>query len=69
VRKIKISNVKGTANSFGEITGHDQTTISNILVADVDVQLKSTEFKVGKVNNLSFKNVKVNGKKWQNDKK
>ncbi|HEY8895295.1 MAG TPA: glycosyl hydrolase family 28 protein [Niastella sp.] len=63
VRNIKISNVKGTANSFGELTGHEQTTISNIQVADVDVQLKSTEFKVGKVENLSFKNVKVNGQK------
>jgi alpha-L-rhamnosidase len=62
VRNIKISNVKGTADSFGELTGHEQTTISNIQVADVDVQLKNTEFKVGKVENLSFKNVKVNGK-------
>jgi alpha-L-rhamnosidase len=63
VRNIKISNVKGTANSFGEITGHDQTTISGIQVTDVDIQLKSTDFKVGNVQDLSFKNVKVNGKK------
>jgi alpha-L-rhamnosidase len=63
VRNIKISNVKGTAGSFGEITGHEQTTISDIVVSDVDVQLKSTDFKVGNVQNLHFKKVKVNGNK------
>lgn len=63
VRNIKISNVRGTAGSFGELHGHDQATIRDILVTDVDVQLKSTEFKVGKVQNLHFRNVKVNGKK------
>ncbi len=63
VRNIKISNVRGTANSLGEITGHDQATIRDILVSDVDVQLQSTDFKVGKVQGLHFRNVKVNGKK------
>ncbi|WP_205509936.1 glycoside hydrolase family 28 protein [Longitalea arenae] len=63
VRNIKISNVRGTAASFGEITGHEQANIQNIVVTDVDVQLKSTDFKVGHVQDLHFKNVKVNGKK------
>jgi alpha-L-rhamnosidase len=29
----------------------------------VDVQMKSTDFKLGNVKDLRFKNVKVNGKK------
>lgn len=63
VRNIKISNVRGSGGSFGQITGHDQTVISDILVTNVNVQLKSTDFQVGNVQNLRFKNVKVNGKK------
>jgi hypothetical protein len=61
VRNIQISNVHGTGNSFGEITGHPKTTISDIEVKNVDVQLKSTDFKVGNVDQLRFNKVKVNG--------
>jgi polygalacturonase len=63
VHNIKISNIRGTGESFGEITGHAKATIKDITVKDVDVQLKSTNFKVGNVENLRFKKVKVNGKK------
>ncbi|SEO14114.1 glycoside hydrolase family 28 protein [Niastella yeongjuensis] len=62
VRGIKISNVHGKGSSLGEITGHNQATISDILVENVDVTLKSTDFHLGNVQNLRFKNVKVNGK-------
>ena len=63
IRNIKLLRIHGTGGSFGEITGHAKTTIKDILVKDVDVQFKSTDFKVGDVQNLRFKNVKVNGKK------
>jgi alpha-L-rhamnosidase len=62
VRNIKISNVHGKGSSLGEITGHKQTTISDILVENVDVDLKNTDFRLGNVQNLRFNNVKVNGK-------
>jgi alpha-L-rhamnosidase len=63
VHNVKISNVRGTGGSLGEITGHAKATIKDILLKDVDIQLKSPDFKVGDVQNLQFKNVKVNGKK------
>jgi polygalacturonase len=63
VQNIKISNIRGTGSSLGEITGHAKATIKDITVRNVDVQLKSLDFKVGNVQNLRFKNVKVNGKK------
>jgi polygalacturonase len=63
VRNVKISNVRGTGGSLGEITGHDRATIKDILLKNVDVQLKSNDFKLGNVQNLRFKKVKVNGKK------
>jgi polygalacturonase len=62
VRNIKISNVHGKGSSLGEITGHNQASISDILVENVDLDLKSTDFHLGNVQNLRFKNVKVNGK-------
>lgn len=65
VHNINISRVRGSGGSFGEITGHAKTIIKDILVKDVDVQLKSMDFKVGDVQNLRFKNVKVNGKRMR----
>lgn len=62
VRNIYISNVKGTGGSFGTITGHAKTSISDITVKNVNVQLKSTDFQLGDVKGLKMKNVKVNGK-------
>lgn len=63
VQNLKISNVHGSGRSFGEISGHAKATIQNILVKNVDVQFRSTDFRVGTVQNLRFKKVKVNGKK------
>lgn len=61
VHNINIKDVRGTGASLGEITGHAQATITDIVLKDVDVQLKSTDFKVGNVQKLDFENVKVNG--------
>ncbi len=65
VQNIKISKVHGSGGSWGEITGHAQTTIQNIEVKKVDLQLKSADFKLGNVQGLQFKKVKVNGKKTE----
>lgn len=63
VNNIKVENVHGTGASLGEITGHAKATIKNIVLKDVDVQFKSNDFKLGNVDNLKFKNVRINGKK------
>lgn len=63
VQNITISNVHGTGGSFGEISGHPQTVIRNIIFKNSDLQLKSTDFKLGNVQQLQFKKVKVNGTK------
>ena len=63
VQNIRITNVHGNGGSWGEITGHAETTIKNIVVKKVDLQLKNTDFKLGNVQGLEFKKVKVNGKK------
>lgn len=62
VRNIRISNVRGSGGSFGEISGHAQATISNIKLKSADIELKRPDLKVGKVQDLKFEKVVVNGK-------
>jgi alpha-L-rhamnosidase len=63
VRNVSVRNIKGTFGSFGDIQGNPgQTTISDIYVEDIDVQLKNENLKAVDVKNLRMKNVKVNGK-------
>lgn len=66
VRNVSISNIKGTYGSFGEIQGNPgQTSISDIKLENIDVQLTNAELKTVDVKNLRIKNVKVNGKPFQ----
>ncbi|RXK86590.1 glycoside hydrolase family 28 protein [Filimonas effusa] len=62
VRNVKISNVHGKGYSLGEITGHDQATISDIVLEHVNLELATTDLLLGNVQKLQFKDVKVNGK-------
>lgn len=63
VRNISMTNVKGSYGSFGEIQGNPkQTTISDIKLENIDVQLKTEGLKAIDVKDLRLKNVKVNGK-------
>lgn len=65
VRNISMTNVKGTYGSFGEIQGNpSQTTISDIKLENIDVQLKDENLKAVDVRDLKLKNVKVNGKPY-----
>jgi alpha-L-rhamnosidase len=63
VRNVKISNIRGSGNSFGEISGHSKTEIMDIYIKNANLTLKTTDFKLGDVKGLKFKNVKVNGVK------
>lgn len=63
LRNVTLSNIKGTYGSFGEIQGNPgQTTISDIKLENIDVQLKDENLKSVAVKNLRLRNVKVNGK-------
>lgn len=65
VRNISMTNVKGSYGSFGEIQGNPgQTTISDIKLENIDVQLKTETLKAVGVKGLRLKNVNVNGKQF-----
>ncbi len=61
VRFITIEIVKGSCGSFGEITGTPDTTFGDILLKNVDVKMKDTNFEPQGINTLRFENVIVNG--------
>ncbi len=62
VKNVTVSGVKGTFGSFGEIVGKPETRISRVTLEDIDVNLRDEKLKVGKVNGLEVRNVRVNGK-------
>ena len=63
VRNITISNVRGSAGSFGKIVGNAETEFGEIIVRDIDVRLKSAKFEINETKGLGlkFENVIVNG--------
>jgi alpha-L-rhamnosidase len=64
VRNISLENIKGKFGSFGTIRPNvGQTTISDILIKDIDVQLSQQPnlTVADTVTNLRLENVKVNG--------
>ena len=61
VRNISVTNVKGAGSSFGKIMGNPGTEFGDILVKNIDVQLKTTTFELTDLKGLKFENVVVNG--------
>jgi polygalacturonase len=61
VRNITITNVKGSGSSLGKIMGNPDTDFGEIILKNVDVQLKSTTFELSDIKGLKFENVIVNG--------
>ncbi|MGC4100811.1 glycoside hydrolase family 28 protein [Ferruginibacter sp.] len=62
VRNISITNVKGTGNSsMGKIVGNPDTEFGEIVLKNVDVQLKTGTLETSDVKGLKFENVVVNG--------
>lgn len=62
VRNITVSNISGRIGGLGELNGNPgQTTISDILMKDIQVNVRKTGFITRNVSNLRFENVLVNG--------
>lgn len=60
VNGITLRNIRGDFRTFGTLRGNPGDTLSDIALEDMDLKLADAEFARGKVENLSFKNVKVN---------
>ncbi|MFT3992017.1 MAG: glycosyl hydrolase family 28 protein [Luteolibacter sp.] len=63
VRNISLSNITGKFGSFGTIDGNkDQTSISDITLKNIHLELKKDTLKLGKITDLKTENVVINGK-------
>ena len=61
VKNISIINVKGSGSSLGKIVGNPDTDFGEIILKDVNVQLKNDSMELRGIHKLSFENVIVNG--------
>jgi alpha-L-rhamnosidase len=61
VKNISIINVKGSGSSLGKIIGNPDTDFGEIILKDVNVQLKNDSMELRGIKQLTFENVMVNG--------
>ena len=61
VNDIVLRNISGHYRLLGALGGNPGDVLRDITVENVDVQLTENRFRLGTVENLVFKNVKVNG--------
>jgi polygalacturonase len=61
VSNLTITNIKGTCGSFGTIEGNKGDLIENIVLENIDLELKHPKPRIEKVSNLIVRNVKING--------
>ncbi len=65
VNNITVRNVTGEFYTLGSLGGNPGDTLRDITLENMDLTLKATDFKVGEVKNLVMKDVKINGKPYQ----
>lgn len=61
VRNITLRNVSGSFHTLGTLRGNPGDTLKDITLENMDLELQETGFSPGVVDNLVFRNVKVNG--------
>ena len=62
VKNVTVSDIRGSFGAFGDIVGTPETTISDITLENIDVQLKGANLNTDQAKHLKIKNVTVNGK-------
>lgn len=68
VRNVTVDGVRGALHSLGQIVGLDTTEFGPIALKNVDVTARSSKFKIdGRVKNMTFENVTVNGEPMTRD--
>jgi polygalacturonase len=62
VNNITLRNITGSYRALGVLGGNAGDVLRDITLENVDVQVTDENFRLGPVENLQLKNVKVNGK-------
>ena len=61
VNNITLRNITGSYRTLGVLGGNAGDVLRDITLENVDVQLTDEKFRLGPVENLQLKNIKVNG--------
>ena len=61
VNRVTLANITGSLNSFGRISGPPKSTVQNVTLENIDVQLTQPAVVIKQVQNLRLENVKING--------
>ena len=67
VDHVTLTNITGTLNSFGRIDGPVKSTVQNVTLQDIDIQLKDPGVVIKRVKDLKLTNVKINGVVYTGD--
>ncbi len=67
VDHVTLTNITGTLNSFGRIDGPAKSTVQNVTLQDIDIQLKDPGVVIKRVKDLKLTNVKINGVAYTGD--
>ena len=67
VDHVTLTNITGTLNSFGRIDGPAKSTVQNVALQDIDIQLKDPGVVIKRVKDLKLTNVKINGVAYTGD--
>ncbi len=62
VNDVTIRNVRGTFRSLGTLRGNPGDTLRDLTLENFDLTLADEKFTLGPTENLTVKNVRVNGK-------
>ncbi len=64
VNNITLRNITGSYRSLGSLRGNNGDVLRDITLENIDVQLTEDRFRLGPVENLELKNVRVNGQSF-----
>ena len=64
---VTLANITGTLNAFGRIDGPKTSTVQNVALQNIDIQVKDPRMVINQVKNLELKNMKINGAAYTGD--
>ncbi len=65
VRNLTIRNLSGSYGTMGVMAGNPRDTITGVVLENIKLNLKKTDFKIGAVKDLVVRDVQVNGKPFE----
>jgi polygalacturonase len=69
VTNVTLENITGTLHDFGRVDGPEKSTVANLALKNVKIELKNPAVVIRNVKNLKFNNVMINGVAYTGDQR